>query len=45
MLFKLGLKFITPALHVMLSYNRLHKVPKNELQEILPRLQVFLSIL
>lgn len=42
-MFKLGLKFITPVLQVMLSYNRLHKVPKNELQETLARLQIFFT--
>lgn len=43
MLFDLGLKYITPVLQILFSYNRLHEVPKNEKEEISSKVQMLVS--
>lgn len=43
MVFDIGVKYVTPVVRVMLSYNRLYGVPKNEQLEMFSRLLVFVA--
>ena len=44
MIFVIGVKYITPVVQAMLSYNRLHVVPKNEQSEIFYRLFILVAV-